>query len=65
MTGEQFTEWMARMGWNIITTAERLGLGRNTVARYRKEGAPDHIAYACAALAMNLPKWGEGQTTNS
>jgi hypothetical protein len=57
MTGSDFTAWMHHMGWNIIRAAAELGLGRNTVTRYMSAGAPDYIAYACSARAMNLPKW--------
>ena len=58
MTGPDFTAWMARMGLNILQTATLLDLGRNTVARYMKDGAPGYIGYACAAVAQGLPKWG-------
>ena len=57
MTGEDFSAWMKHMGFGIGEAAAKLGVGRNTVPRYMKEGAPDHIAYACAAIAFGLPKW--------
>lgn len=57
MSGEEFTAWMAHMGYRKADVARLLGLGRNTVPRYMKEGAPDYIAYACAAIAFGLPKW--------
>lgn len=57
MTGADFTAWMQLKGWNILKTAAELELGRNTVSRYMREGAPKHIAYACAALAFGLPAW--------
>ncbi len=61
MTGSDFSAWMTHMGWNILETAEHLGLGRNTVARYMREGAPNYIGYACAAIAYGLPKWASVQ----
>ena len=57
MTADDFTAWMKHMGFSIADVTRALGLGRNTVPRYMKEGAPDHIGYACAALAFGLPKW--------
>lgn len=57
MEPEDFAAWMAHMGFNIQTAAERLDLGRNTVARYRRKGAPGHIGLACSAIAMGIPAW--------
>lgn len=57
MTADDFNAWMEHMELNVSKTARRLGLSRNTVAKYQTEGAPDHIAYACAAIAFGLPKW--------
>lgn len=57
MTAQDFEAWMARMGFNVSQTARTLDLSRNTVDKYRREGAPLHIGYACAALAFGLPVW--------
>lgn len=57
MTAEDFTAWMAHMKWSVAQTARELGLSRNTVTKYQAEGAPAHIALACAAVAFGLPKW--------
>lgn len=57
MTGDDFTAWMKHMNLGISEAADRLGLGRNTVPRYMKDGAPSYIGYACAAIAMALPQW--------
>ena len=62
MTGEEFTAFLERMGWNNITAAAELGIGRNTVARYKETGAGDDIDYACAAIAFGLRKWSEGES---
>lgn len=59
MSSSDFCAWMDQVGFNIQTVAERLDLGRNTVARYRNMGAPGHIGLACAAIAMGLPAWGQ------
>ena len=58
MTGDDFTAWMKHMNLDIGEAADRLGISRNTVPRYRRDGAPKHIGYACAAIAMGLPEWG-------
>lgn len=57
MTAKDFTAWMDHMGWNIQRTAIGLGIGRNTVSLYMKDGAPEHIGLACSALAYGLPRW--------
>ncbi len=57
MTGTDFTAWMAHMKLGVGEAARLLGLGRNTVPRYMQDGAPDHVAYACSAIAHGLPKW--------
>lgn len=57
MTAHDFTTWMAHRRLNVGAAAEALGVGRNTIPRYMKEGAPKHIGLACAAIAMGLPEW--------
>ncbi len=57
MTGPDFTSWMSHLGLNNLEAAERLDIGRNTVTRYKRDGAPGHIGLACSAIAMNLPEW--------
>lgn len=61
MTGDQFRAWMEAVGLNKAQAAARLGLSRNSVAKYEVEGAPIAIAYACAAVAAGLTPWGAGQ----
>lgn len=57
MSGDDFAAWLAHMGYNIGDAATALGVGRNTVPRYAKEGAPRHIGLACAALARGMKEW--------
>ncbi len=59
MNAKDFTHWMDRMGLKSDSAAaELLGLGsRNTVAKYRADGAPLYIALACAALLNNIPPY--------
>lgn len=57
MAAEDFGAWIDHMGWSDSEVARQLDLSRNSVAKYRKEGAPANIALACAALAFGLPGW--------
>lgn len=59
MTADDFVAWMKLRGFNILQTADALGIGRNTVTKYIAEGAPKSIALACAALAFGLPPWSK------
>ena len=60
MTGEQFTAFLDHMEWNDSEAARRLGKSRNSIAKYKNEGAGDDLDYACAAFASGLPRWSEG-----
>ena len=64
MTGKAFCAWLEQMKLSDRTAVVALGLGsRNTIAKYKVEGAPLYIALACAALARGLPPFGgEGQS---
>ena len=61
MTGEQFTDFLERMGWTDLEAADKLEIGRDTVARYRKAGAPRTVDYACAAIEFGLPPLSDGR----
>lgn len=63
MTAAGFEAWMARMGWSGREAARQLGVSKDSVVRYRREGAPLLVALACAALAAGLGPWAgrEGQ----
>jgi len=58
MTAKDFCAWLDHMKLNDSAATRALGLGsRHTLARYKTQGAPRHIALACAALAFGLPPW--------
>lgn len=64
MRFEEFDDWMDAMlldrGWTWRQCAKELGVGVNQPARWRREGAPAHIGYACSALARGYglpPRW--------
>jgi len=57
MDAKDFTAWQAHMGFNDSETSRRLGITRKTIAKYKTDGAPLHVALACAALAFGLPPW--------
>lgn len=46
----------------IEAAARKLGCANNTVVKYRRDGAPDYIGLACAALAFGLPHWKKGNS---
>lgn len=58
MTAEIFCRWMTVMKLSNAAAARALDVSRNTIAKYRREGAPVAIGFACAAIAMGLPRWG-------
>jgi len=63
MTADDFKGWIAAMGWNDSQAASELALSRNSVAKYKREGAPLSIGLACAALAAGLGPWSrEGRS---
>ncbi|KNY16933.1 hypothetical protein AKG11_11470 [Shinella sp. SUS2] len=58
MTADDLNAWLEHMKFNDAEATRRLGLGsRNTLAKYKVEGAPLHIGLACGALAFGLPPW--------
>lgn len=57
MTGLDFKNWTAHMDISNRQAALLLGLSRDTVTKYAREGAPRHIGLACAALAHGLTEW--------
>ncbi|MBL4719042.1 MAG: hypothetical protein OSA41_00740 [Erythrobacter sp.] len=59
MTGEDFEAFITYMGWSEREVARVMQLSRNSVAKYKREGAKADIDFACAALAAGLPKWSE------
>lgn len=57
MTADDFNAWLTHMGLTGRKAARQLGVADNTIVKYRREGAPEYIALACAALAFGLPAW--------
>jgi hypothetical protein len=57
MTPEDFTAWLAHIGWSKRRAARELGCSFNSVAAWCAKGAPPYIGYACAALAWGLRAW--------
>lgn len=62
MTADDFNAWLAHMGYSGLEAARKLGCANNTVVKYRRDGAPDYIGLACAALAFGLPHWKKGNS---
>ena len=57
MLAQDFEDWLTHMGFSGREAGRQLGLSKDTVLKYRKEGCPLYVALACAALAFNLPPW--------
>jgi hypothetical protein len=57
MPPADFTAWLAHMDLSDAEIARRLDCARNSIATWRRRGAPGYIALACAALSFGLPPW--------
>ncbi len=58
MSANDFCEWLVFMKLSDAGAQRALGIGsRNTLIRYKTDGAPEYIGLACAALAFGLPSW--------
>ena len=53
-SAEAFRAWEKRHGFNWQRSAKELGCDKNTIYRWRKDGAPYHIGLACAAIDHGL-----------
>jgi DNA-binding transcriptional regulator YiaG len=57
MSADEFKEWLKTMKISGAKAARLLGVHVNTVTKYKRRGAPDHVALACTALYHRLGKW--------
>lgn len=57
MTPTDFTAWLAHMRWSDSEASRQLECARNSIAKWKRVGAPRYIALAAAALAFGLPPW--------
>lgn len=60
MNADDFNDWLQRTGLSGLQAAEVLGIAKNSVVKYRREGAPLHIALACSAIYHKLGPWRIG-----
>jgi len=63
MDAKAFCDWMERMDFNILEVSAALGISRNTITRYRREGTPLYVDLACSALSYGLPPMGIDNNT--
>ncbi|CAN0653504.1 hypothetical protein [Nitratireductor sp. OM-1] len=61
MGATDFDAWLKHLGFSERHAARVLQVGRATIARYRREGAPAHIGYACTAIALGMPIWQKAE----
>lgn len=57
MTPQSMRSWLAAMKISAAEGARLLGIHANTMTKYKNEGAPQHVALACAALYHRLDPW--------
>jgi hypothetical protein len=57
MSASQFNSWLAAMGISGAEAGRRLGVGPNTITRYRRKGGSVILALACAALYHRQEAW--------
>ena len=61
MTPSDFTAWAAEMKaahrLSEAALVRALGCGQNQITRWKRKGAPQYIALACAALSIGLQPW--------
>lgn len=57
MNAQDFVDWLAFEKLNDVKAAEKLGVSRNSIAKYKVEGAPLTIELACNAVTYRLPSW--------
>ncbi len=57
MSADDFLAWLDERGISGREAARQLGVSNDTITRYKRNGAPLHIALACAAICQGLPPW--------
>jgi hypothetical protein len=57
MSAEEFSAWLKHVDFSERHAARILQISRTTIAKYRQEGAPAHIGFACSAIARGMPMW--------
>jgi hypothetical protein len=57
MKAEDFTAWLAHMGWSQRRAARELGCAQNSIKAWLANGAPTYIGFACSAVCQGLPPW--------
>jgi len=63
MSAADFTAWTKKSGLRGDQIADLFGTSPQTVARWCRQGAPRHVALACAALATGLAPWHRRATS--
>ncbi len=57
MTSDNFNAWLINMGISGLEAARRLGCAKDTITKYKRDGAPEYIGLACSALYHNMKPW--------
>jgi lambda repressor-like predicted transcriptional regulator len=57
MSPEDVQAFLTRKGWSDAEMERQSGYSRNTLAKYKAEGAPLQFALVCSALDAKLAPW--------
>lgn len=57
MTAQDFNDWLEFEKLNDVQASNALGVSRNSIAKYKSEGAPQTVELACNAITYRLPGW--------
>lgn len=57
MTADDFKEWLKAMKISGTEASRLLDVHQNTIARYKRDGAPKVVSLACSALFHRLGEW--------
>ncbi len=56
-SARNFKAWLKRIGWSDSEAARKLGASRNSVAAWKRDGAPLYVGMATSILEkLNPPK---------
>ena len=61
MKPKEVRAFLDRKGWSDSEMERQSGYSRNTLAKYKEEGAPLQFALVCAALDAKLSPWSPHQ----
>ena len=61
MKAQDFKDWIAIHKFSMYDLEKRFGVTRKTLSKYRDEGGPEWLGYACAAISHGIPAWRQAK----